>query len=140
MEPVLQLALFDGASREAVREETPKPSVLPAALDDLAFLYTGTEKGNNSGIRFAMTRSDAMAWCGSDISRGVLHGTAWAYFWTSARNFIDCHWGLHKPKLDIRKLIDNGQWDARIASLGLRKIGFSQFREVFEPMGVEVIQ
>ena len=30
-------------------------------LDEIAFLYTATEAGNNSGIRFAMSRDDACA-------------------------------------------------------------------------------
>lgn len=140
MHTALQLALFDRASCEAVPKEMRESVSLHVGLDDLAFLYTATEKGNNSGIRFAMSRQDAMTWCESDISRGALHGTAWAYFWTSARNFIECHWGLHKPRLDIRKLQDNGQWDERIAALGLRKISFPEFRSVFGPLGVEVMQ
>lgn len=137
----MQLGFFETA--------VEPPPQIAASLDDYAFLYTATAEGNNSGIRFMMSRDDAMAWCESDISRGVLYGTPWAYFWTSVRCFIEHH-NLYpeesrhsltagRPRIDIRKLADNGQWDERIASLGLRKIGFGEFRDVLEPLGVEVL-
>ena len=109
-------------------------------LDEIAFLYTATEAGNNSGIRFAMSRDDACAWCESDLSRGVLHGTRWAYLWTSALNFFSRYDYIGGAAFDISKFADNGQWDERIASLGLTKIGFDEFPALFAPLGITVVR
>lgn len=113
---------------------------LNSQLHDLAFLYTGTEKGNNSGIRFMMTVKDAQTWCSSPISTGVLHGTRWVYFYTSVYNYLTCHWGTKNPTISIQKLKDNGSWDERINDLGLEKIGFNDFAAVLNPLGVKVIK
>lgn len=125
----------------------PVPATDPGvdwdALDDIALLFTASEKGNNSGIRFAMSREHARAWCSSDLSRGNLHGTNWAYFFTSVSNFVRCHWGPKEPKepkIVIAKLVDNGQWDARIASLGLAKIALADLPALLTPLGVEVVR
>lgn len=78
------------------------------ALDEWCFLYTATETGTNSGIRFMMTRDDAMRWCSSDLSKGVFYGVEWAYFFTSVRNFAYCHWGgepLHEPGGRVRGFV-----------------------------------
>lgn len=106
-------------------------------LRQLAFLYTASEKHNNSGIRFALSVEEAMVWCESEISRGVLHGTQWAYFWTSAWNYL-MRYNSDGMVIDITGLEDNGQWDARIASLGLRKISLTEFPAVLGALGVEV--
>jgi hypothetical protein len=139
---MLQFDLFGSAVAEldAIGCGDDERPGLDPRLDDYALLYTTTEKGNNSGIRFAMTVEDAMAWCSSPISQGAAHQQRWAYFWTSVKNFIGCHWGPNEPKLVIKGLVDNGQWDDRIASMGLKKIGFPDFRQVFGPLGVEVIE
>ena len=135
--PRIQLDLFEALPTAT---EAPMQSMgVSDQLSDWAFLYTATEKGNNSGIKFAMTIEDAMAWCESPVSKGVLHGTRWAYFWTSARNFIACHWGMQEPVLSLKGVTDNGEWDDRIAALGLRKVHYSQFKALFGPMGVEVM-
>lgn len=84
-----------------------------------------------------MSVEDAMVWCQSDVSRGVLHGTRWAYFWTRSTRFIEEYGGKERV-LDITGYIDDGSWDERIEVLGLTKIGFERFREVFEPLGVTV--
>ena len=109
------------------------------ALREIALLYTASEKGNNSGVRFAMSVADACIWCSSDLSKGVLHGTHWAYFWTSALNFVECYWGTGTPIFDFSQETDNRQWDERIASLGLRKFSFSDMPAMFEPLGVTII-
>lgn len=108
-------------------------------LEAFAFLYTATEKGTNSGIRFMATIEDAKKWCSSDNSKGVIKGTRWAYMFTTVANFIGCHWGLEKPVLDIRKMKDNGEWDERIAATGCHKIGFDEFKKVLSPFGLVVV-
>lgn len=109
-------------------------------LEDLAFLYTATEKGTNSGIRFMATIDDAKKWCSDPASCGVIGGTRWAYMFTSVANFIGCHWGLEKPVLDIRDLKDNGEWDGKIANSGCRKIDLREFRKVLKPFWIEVLE
>lgn len=120
--------------------EKPRPAAKSYSdeLDAFALLYTATEKGNNSGIRFMMTIEDAQAFCSSDLSQGNLHGTRWSYFYTSVRNF--CHNQNKRLMLDLRKLEDNGQWDERIEVLGLRKIGLDEIAAALMPFGVEVIR
>ena len=110
-----------------------------AALHQLAFCYTATEAGNNSGIRFMLELSEAQKWCALPGSSGVLHGTKWAYFYTSVANFIECHWGLSEPRLDVTGIVDNGEWDQRIADAGLTKISVERFRDVLAPLGVEIV-
>ena len=93
-------------------------------LSNFAFLFTATEKGTNSGVKFMATVEDAKKWCSSEESKGILHGTKWAYFWTS---------------VSISGLIDNGAWDEKIAASGCKKIGLNEFKAVLTPYGVEVI-
>ena len=116
------------------------------ALDEFAFLYTATEKGNSTGIKFMASRADAMRWCSDPASRGVLLGTAWAYFWTSVPNFLRHHCGdadtygdASKLILDLSRLTDNGEWDERIAAAGCRMIKLDEIAGILEPLGVEVI-
>lgn len=124
-----------------------EPPVVPAedpvidwiAAENIALLYTATERGNNSGIRFAMSIDDARAWCSHPTSAGVLHGTRWAYFFTSVATFVRCHWGPKNPRIVTKGIVDNGQWDDRIAALGLQKIGVSDFGKVLGPIGIEVV-
>ena len=126
----LQGFLFD-----IPRPEKPAPQFDVSGLQDKAFLYTGSEKGNYSGIRFGMSVEEAQKWCGSDVSRGTLHGTQWAYFWTTAANFLSAY----PPPLDLEKHIDNGTWDDRIAAMGLTKVSLWEFEAWLAPHGVEVI-
>lgn len=128
-----QPVLFD-TPQSAVRRAPAKPP-LDAGLDDWALLYTATELGNHSGIRFALSVPDAMIWCDSDVSRGILSGTRWAYFWTRASTFL----GVYPPPLDIRGLVDSGEWDQRIADLGLTKWPLPDFPRLFGPLGIEVL-
>ena len=124
-----QIALFD---------ETPVCKTrLPSTLDEYALLYTCTAKGNNSDIHFMMTREDAVKWCESDLSKGVMMGTPWAYFWTSVKNFVFCPWG---GNIDLRKARDNGKWDDKIASLGLKKISIDEMPSILQSLGVTVIR
>lgn len=89
---MMQHALFDAVETPIPPPEDPHRDCDMQALSQMAILYTATEKGNNSGIRFGMSVDDAMAFCESDISRGVLHGTQWAYFWTRLSSFVSCYW------------------------------------------------
>ncbi len=101
-----QLSLFS-IQQPATPEPTPKKPPGGKSLSDWAFLYTAGRAGHNTGIRFMMSREDAMRWCESDLSHGVLHGNHWAYFFTSVENFCNCHWGqLKGVKLDLRKLTE----------------------------------
>ncbi|MCD8383274.1 MAG: hypothetical protein LUC39_02935 [Clostridiales bacterium] len=132
-----QLSLFS-------RPATPEPSVTGPpggkTLSDWAFLYTAGRAGHNTGIRFMMSREDAVAWCESDLSHGNVHGNPWAYFFTSVENFCNCHWGqLKGVTLDLRKLTDNGQWDEKISGLGLTKYGKGDIRKILEPYGIRVL-
>jgi hypothetical protein len=86
-----------------------------------------------------MSVEDARAWCSSDVSRGNMHGTQWAYFWTTALNFCECYWTNDEPVFDFSKDVDSGDWDQRIADLGLHKIGFKELGELLGPMGVTVL-
>ena len=134
-----QDALFMLPAAAAEKPERERAHLDRDALSRIALLYTATEKGHNSGIRFALpTIEEAQIWCSSPLSRGHLHGTAWVYMWTSALNFIECHWG-QGPAIATDKIVDNGQWDERIASLGLHKISVHEFPDVFRPLGVTVV-
>ena len=133
-----QTTLFD-LTPEMVIAPASSSAELHPQLHNLALLYTATEEGNNSGIRFMMSRDHAMAWCSSPVSSGILHGTQWAYHWTSVANFIACHWGTGTPQIIIDGLKDDGSWDERIAGLGLTKISFPDFRAALEPLGVAVV-
>ncbi len=133
-----QLSIFDFMDCEQKTEQKEEVSI-SESLADYAFLYTGTATGSNSGIHFMMTIDDAMAWCESNLSHGVYLGNPWAYFFTSVQNFIGCHWGTHKPTLDFRKSKDNGKYDDKITSLGLKKYGFKEIHDILTPLGVEVL-
>lgn len=105
-------------------------------LNDIAFLFTSTAKGNSSGIRVLMTVPDAQTWCTSPLSRGVIHGTEWAYFWTRAATWIR----ELGATLDITGFTDNGEWDDRFREAGVMTwTPLHRFRAVLEPLGVHVI-
>lgn len=137
-----QLTLDFFGEPEPEPEPTPAPiqEVNGRTLADYAFLYTCTEKGHNSGIHFMMTTEEAQKWCCSDLSKGVMMGTQWDYFWTSVKNFVGCYWNLAENAIiDLRKHKDNGRWDAKIASLGLHKYSYSEMRDVLKPFGITVL-
>lgn len=119
--------------------ETGQSSALPS-LSELAFLYTATATGKNSGIHFMMSRDDAVTWCESDLSHGTYLGHPWAYFWTSIENFCNCHWGqLKNAELDLRKVRDNGKYDEIIESLGLVKYGKHEMKKILALYGIRVL-
>lgn len=128
-----QLSLFDTVSAPV----QPAPYSCPIEhpdLDRYALLWTATERGNATGIRFAMTVEDAMAWCESPLSKGYAHQTAWAYFWTRVSSWMKA-WSADHP-IDVFE--DDGTWDERIAAVGLTKVGFAKFAEKFRPLGVKI--
>ena len=133
------LSLLDGYDPRQLVVLAKKPTLAETTdlegLERVAFLYTGTELGNCPGIRFAASVADAMLWCESPVSQGVLHGTRWVYFWTTARRFLE----QFPPPLDIDCYVDSGDWDERIAAAGVTKIGFEDFARVFLPLGVAVV-
>lgn len=117
----MNLTLFD---LDPIEKPVPE---LPRGLDRLAFLFTATEKGNSTGIRFAATIEHAQHWCSLPISSGQVHGTRWAYFWTTAQNFVRHHSGDaaaygHSPSLDLAGCVDDGSWDDRLEAAGVVKI------------------
>lgn len=134
---MLQSLLFDRQEMPAVRTFNPIPvEVDLEALRKFAFLYTVTETGRHSGIRFMMTVEDAMAWCDSPISKGVIMGAEWMYCWTAVSTYVGAY--SCTETIDLGKEHDNGSWDERIASLGLIKIGLDKIGAVLSPFGVKV--
>lgn len=132
----------------------PRPHVIPApstilapsinwtALDEYALLYTATETGTNSGVRFMMTVEDAQRWCESPESRGFTHGTEWAYFWTRVSNFMRRNDPYEQPgdTLTLARAFDNGSWDERIANAGCVKIDLDDIAGILRPLGVKVVR
>lgn len=134
------LALFDLTPDLVVMPKPEVPVIDVDALENLAFLYTATATGSNSGIRFMASVEDAKKWCSSDVSKGAHYDAEWHYQWTSVLNFIQRDEGYVgvKPVIDISGLVDNGSWDSRIEATGCRKVDLRDFRKVLEPLGVEV--
>lgn len=135
----MQAELFAANEVPVPPKPDPHAGTDMESLKGLAILYTATELGNNSGIRFMMTVEDAMRWCDSPASQGVLHGTAWAYFWTSLANYVNCYWMGEEPIIDLRNALDDGSWDKRIEEAGCKKISVWEFSKVLNPLGVKVI-
>lgn len=141
---MVQLTLFDDlppAAPPKVKRKKVQPEKVPVDLEGLenyAILYTATETGKNSGIHYVMTTEDAQKWCSSPVSRGQYMGSEWAYFWTSVKNYLSCVWMGESDELDLTKLSDNGSWDDKLASVGVRKIPISELPELFRPFGVKV--
>lgn len=139
MQTPIQLSLFDS---EALIQ-APESVKLSNDIDNYAFLYTATEKGNATGIRFMMSQKDAKAWCESPLSCGILHGTRWAYFWTSVRKYIE-EYGEGSDaqngriSLILDNFSDNGQWDTKIESLGLRAYKGDEITTILKPCGIDV--
>jgi len=136
----VQLTLT-GIFESAPIERPAARSVDLAALENYALLYTATETGNKSGIRFMMTLDDARRWCSSPDSAGTMYGTSWAYFYTTVARFLnrDMSYEVELDELDLRGQIDNGQWDERIAAAGCVKIALAEIPSVLEPLGVTVL-
>lgn len=126
-------------------EQAPPRRIAPvfdrAALEGWALLYTATDAGTHSGIRFMLTLEDAQKWCSSPVSSGQLHGTRWAYFYTSVANLLgrNAGYGMELDALDLSGEYDNGDWDERIAAAGCAKISLHEIAGVLQPLGVTVL-
>lgn len=136
--------LFDLPTDAYVKPPVVAPAVDWERLERVALLYTATALGNATGIHFAATIEDAQRWCSSPVSRGVMHGTEWAYFWTSAANYVRHHQGDGEAYggatwIDMSGHVDNGDWDERIAAAGVNKIGLPELVEILRESGVHVI-
>lgn len=118
-----QMSLF--GELDIPKEEKEEPRGDKNFGEKYAFLFTATEKGNSTDVHFMMTIEDAQKWCSLPISKGVLHGTRWAYFYTSVENFFNCHWGGHAADT-LADWHDNGKWDEKIKEAGLTKFGWAK--------------
>lgn len=124
-----QLSLFD---------TEPAPVTRIGALSEIALVYTTTEKANSSGIRFATSIADAKKFCSDNRTRGVVHGTQWAFMWTKASTWIQVLSDTENPVIDLKGMRDDGSRDQLISELGVSKIDLADFPEVFTPLGVQV--
>lgn len=130
-------------------DDTPElvaPGLDTEALSQWAFLYTCTEKGTSTGVKFMATVPDAQAWCSSPLSRGQMHGTRWMYCWTSVLNYSRHHSGdadvYGQPtrlRVDLTGCTDDGTWDERITSTGCRMVKLDEIADVLGPLGIEVV-
>ena len=115
-------------------------------LEQFAFCYTATELGNNSGVRFMCSLDDAMRWCEAPESRGQLHGTRWAYFWTRVDRFLR-HYsdftGAQRPTEVVFRYTgdeDNGEWDERLVAAGVTtKVSPIDAVPLLESLGVKCV-
>lgn len=109
-----------------------------AAPDGIALVYTATEKGNSTDPHFFLAIDDAMKLCSDERSKGVLHGTRWAFFWTSLKNYCGNYWDLTDGGLDFTKFYDNGSRDALLDDLGIKKIDYWEVYELLTNAGFKV--
>lgn len=130
--PIIDLEYEDFATEEWQPLNDPE-------LEKWAFLYTATQAGDHSGVRFILSVEDAKKWCSLKVSSGVISGGRWAYFWTSIANYFNGFMKGEEPKLDLSREVDNGTWDERIAKAGCKKIGLDKFAEFLTPFGIKVV-
>lgn len=133
-----QLSIFDELDTPAPSKPQAAPHCDLDALADIALVYTTTEKANSTGIRFATNVDDAQKFCSDDRTRGVLHGTQWAFMWTKASTWIQVLSSTDAPVMDLDGMTDDGSRDGLIAELGVSKIDLTEFPQVFGPLGVRV--
>ena len=142
-----QLSFFDEPPQS---QEPQEQNNSDDPLKKIAFLYTATECGNNSGIRFMMSLEDALIFCGSPKSQGVLHGTHWAFFFTSVYNFLHAHddYGetahanarVRNNYINLKGCAeDKGTYDWLIDELKLKKYNISAIPKVLAKYGVECL-
>lgn len=106
---------------------------------NIAIIYTGTECGNFSGPKYFMKIDDAKKFCSDERSKGVLHGTKWAFFWTSLANYVGCYWDLSEHGIDFSHFFDNGSRDGLLAELGIEKLDPREVFGTLEKCGIHVI-
>lgn len=137
-----QLDLFAGLGMDAPKRIDAKEKRIQDARENapegIALVYTATEKGNSTDPHFFMSIDDAMKLCSDERSKGVLHGTRWAFFWTSLKNYCGNYWDLTLNGLDLSKFYDNGSRDALLDELGIRKMDFHEVVGLLERNGIKV--
>ncbi|MDR1439963.1 MAG: hypothetical protein LBJ10_08130 [Clostridiales bacterium] len=82
---------------------------------DPAYVYVATKRGAGRVI-WKTTVADARRICALDESHGKIHGSEWAYFWTTAANFEAQGGKLGEKK---RSQKDDGRFDKLFAELGI---------------------
>lgn len=126
-----QLMLFD---EPPLPKHPSKPSG-EQVLRSLAVLYTATEKGNSTGPRYIMTVEDAMKFCSDPRSGGAVHGTRWAFFWSSLYNYANCYWMRSEEDdgpqyIDLTSLYDDGRFDWLIKELGIAPVSLEKLKDL----------
>jgi hypothetical protein len=118
-------------------------------LKQLAFLYTCSFKGGASGIRFMLSIEDAKKLCSDPRSKGVSHGSCWAYFFTTVYSYVhkdDTYADMVNPlarstgnRIEIvAKGADDGSFDEILKDLGCEKIAIKDIPEALRWLGVDV--
>lgn len=136
---------YEGPSLFDELEINAEPAGFDACLESYAFLWTATEKGNATGVRFMMTVKDAQTFCEDHRTSGVLHGTAWAFFWTTVRNYVEQYGeGLKRLggqgyELKLPKFEDNGSRDSLIEELGCKKYDIKETRDILARFDIKLV-
>ena len=104
-------------------------------LKDWCFLYTSGRK--NCTIRFMMNREDAMKFCSSPKSKGVLHGNRWMYIFMCVWNWLG-EMPVGCRKIQMYEDDDNGNYDYLIEELGCNAVKIKQIPDILVPLGVNV--
>lgn len=136
-----QLDLFSALGMEEPGKSEKQQRIENArnnAPEGIALVYTATEKGNSTDPHFFMSIDDAMKLCSDERSKGVLHGTKWAFFWTSLKNYCGNYWDLTLNGLDLTKFYDNGSRDALLEELGITKLDFFDVVRQLKRNGISV--
>ena len=109
-----------------------------AAPDGIALVYTASENGNSTGPHFFLTIDDAMKLCSDNRSKGVIHGTCWAFFWTSLKNYCGNYWDLTDGGIDFTNFFDNGSRDELLNELGIKKIDYWEVYDLLKNAGFKI--
>jgi hypothetical protein len=101
---------------------------------DICLLYSCGQSGKTSIPRVMMSKSNAETWCGSDLSKGTLHGHRWMYMFTSLANYVG-HYGLGEREI---KIVDDGRFDKRFEKAGVRKFSQNQIKRIADKYGLRI--
>lgn len=133
-----QLDLFGNEPRHRNEKAERIDAARDAAPENIALLYTCTACGNSTGGHFFMEIDDAKKFCDDDRSRGVLHGTPWAFFWTSLKNYCGNYWDLTLHGVDFSKFCDNGTRDKLCDEIGVHPLNPLRVFDELERGGISV--
>lgn len=134
-----QLSLFAPDEIERKDEKAQRiDAARDAAPEDVALVYTCTECGNSTGGHYFMRIDDAKRFCADPRSCGTMHGTRWAFFWTSLKNYVGNYWDLTLHGVDFTKFCDNGSRDALCAEIGVRPLSAWQVFDDLERAGIRL--